>query len=712
MKRSLRNKLDKGPAYSWGLPGAERQVDLEYYLAGLASPGHGGYRARYVSPNNRAVRRIERPRSRGQALLIIALMMTVLILFVGLGVDVGNLMARRAKLQSAVDASALSAAQLLTGNINTSTVQTKAYQLLEANGVLSPTLSTRSVTINTELRQVQVSAVQRVDTFFMRIIPIWATVEVSAQATADLNSFAELNIKPYGKVGVANELMLQSWGPNSWRRGGDVYSPDYIGGLPAVVNDENANQPYGYLFRIDVPPDFEDDELVIQFFDPDTYNNRTSVPTPTPTRTPTPWGTIGGPAPATNTPNAYDPIFFWCVTPVPGTPTSIADECSGNNTDSINPALKLNGYLGSRSDWVNAWNAGRVAVWRVDEYRRPYNVSSGDLGPPGSNDYDPAWPTQTDFDLWHFNPRITSAFGDPSELSDQPGGGKVRDRFTVRYNELNTDLAWYEPWEPIKLNDPSCSGYSGDDCFERESNGSFYFYLYVSTSAGSSENDFDIRVGPKTTNYAQGYNCRSLSGWSASSPSICYSNEQFYQQSRTNTGLQDWDSGGAQVFAKRALPLNLATGAAFPMLYTQVSEKAAGQTLAIKHFDQDCSSGCATPVAHYQMQYCVNVGTTGASNLCNTGNCEPCSNLLSNNCFGNLTTGNNAYRGPNDGWYCSGCPQPEQIAIPAEGTTAYTNFFGPNGECDTSWMRLDENLSYSNDTTVWEMPYRRPRLIK
>src|SRR5690242_12681287 len=66
-------------------------------------------------------------RSRGQALLIVALMMTVLVLMVGLGVDVGNLMGKRAKLQSAVDSAALSAAQLLADtSVSTNTVVTKA----------------------------------------------------------------------------------------------------------------------------------------------------------------------------------------------------------------------------------------------------------------------------------------------------------------------------------------------------------------------------------------------------------------------------------------------------------------------------------------------------------------------------------------------------------------------------------------------------------
>lgn len=499
------------------------------------------------------------------------------------------------------------------------------------------------------------------------------------------SEYLPLILKPYGKPGVVSEVMMQVWGSDSWRRGGDAYSPRYIGGLPAVENPWYAEQPYGYLYRINVPAAFADDELLVQLYDPDTYNNRTPMPTPTRTPFPTPWGTPGSPAPATNTPNAYDPIFFWCVTPGPGTPTSIANDCTGNSIESSIPALKLNGY--GRADWIHLpWTVGRPAVWRVDEYRRPY--SDPDMNPP-ANGYDPNWPTQTDFTLWHFDPDNTNPFGDPSILSDQDGGAPVRSTFSVRYNEYNTDLAWYEPWIPVTLNDPSCTGHVGNDCFEREADGSINFYIYVKGAAGSSENDYDIRVGPKTDNYAQGYNCRTLSGWSPASPSICYSNEQYYQQSRTNPGLQDWNDGGAVVEAMKARPINLATGAAFPLLFSQISKDDAGKFVSIRHFDQDCSSGCPTPVSRYQMQRCVFDGSEYA----------PCADLNDPNCFGDV---GNAYRGPNDEWYCVGCPNPELASIPAPGTTGYTQFFGPTGECSTSWLRLKENLSYSNDTTVWE----------
>src|SRR5689334_18777622 len=87
---------------------------------------------------------VARSTAKGQALVLIALVMTLLILFVGLGVDTGNLMGRRAKWQSAVDTAALSAAQELGGTI-TSTAVTKAYQMLEANGIASNTLTLRQV---------------------------------------------------------------------------------------------------------------------------------------------------------------------------------------------------------------------------------------------------------------------------------------------------------------------------------------------------------------------------------------------------------------------------------------------------------------------------------------------------------------------------------------------------------------------------------------
>ncbi len=70
--------------------------------------------------------------------------------------------------------------------------------------------------------------------------------------------------------------------------------------------------------------------------------------------------------------------------------------------------------------------------------------------------------------------------------------------------------------------------------------------------------------------------------------SPCYVNTEYYNK------VTDWNADGALIFAKRALPLNLDTGASFPLVFTQVSKDAAGQTLSVRHFDQDCNNGCGS----------------------------------------------------------------------------------------------------------------------
>jgi Flp pilus assembly protein TadG len=575
-----------------------------------------------------------RTRTRGQALVIVAISLTVLVLFVGLAVDVGNIMARRAKLQSAVDASALSAAQELAGEGLTSTARLRAFQVLRANGVPTSTLNMSRTNVTFPgIKQVRLEAVQRVETYFMRVIPIWQTVEVSAGATADINSYAEIFTKPFGRPGVVSELNLMVWGVNSWRRGGDAYSPSHIDSTTS--NPLHVEMPYGYLYRIDVPASYTSDWLYVEIFDPDTFN-RTGVP---PTFPPTP-------GPGTPTPTTTADMYASCTNPRPG-------ECTSNDIRA-NPGMKLNGFPN-----------GRTAFWRVDEHRSAWN-SGCEICPT----YAPTNATNTQYTIWHFNPRISSAFANPVTLSDYPANCTNNCTYVSRYTindsqTVATDLSWYRPpGFAVRLR------MNGVDQFEREATGGFYFYLYVQGIGGSSENNFDLRVGPP-----QGaYDCATP----------CYVNTQYFRSD------PDWVDGGAQIFAKRALPLNLDTGTQFPLSMTQVSKHAAGQVLGVRHFDQDCNNGCGSPM-QYQMQICG------------------CSNRNDPNCWTNIQQG---YVGPNNGWSDTGRPDPEEVQIPIEGTSAYNTIFGVNGSCDSSWLRIQSNPSYSNDTTVWEMPFLRPRLIR
>ncbi len=665
-----------------------------------------GNLARVTNQHSRAAY-VRRARTKGQALLIIALMMSVLVLFVGLAVDTGNLMSRKSKLQSAVDASALSGAQLLSSGI-TQTARTKAFQMLEANGVLSNTLNMSVTNVSFPGRsQISVHAVQRVNTFFMRIVPAFAVMEVSADATADLNSYAEINAKPYGVPGVVNELNLMVWGPLGRRQNGDAYSPIYDrnpNGTGAVFpNPEHNELPNGYFFRVDVPAGYSNNHLVVQIFDPDSYN-RSDVPPTWPAPPPPPPPGTPTAVPPTPVPDMFagcnntnrDMNRYPAPTPFPaGQPPN----CTSTNAAGISPSLPNTGlYVQSFSNTRGA----RPAFWRVDEYRCSYD-------PLCTNEYQTANADVTRYSLWHFNPYITSAFEDPSTLSDQNGGPLAVYTSTEAsgIGADGTDLKWFQPngfdvtlvgTGSSPCTNPGANGSTGD-CFPREGSGGFYFYLYVQGMAGSSENNYDLRVGPPQT----GYNCTAP--LSAAGKERCYVNKLYFDQ-MNDSNIADWNDGGALLFAKHSLPLNLDTGTSFPPVLTQINKTAAGQILGVKHFDMDQGP---TPL-YYQMQKCNVSARTG---------CTPLSN---NNCWGDIPnpeTGNArtwGYASANDSWneaWPSGSnPVPEFLYIPYEGAPGYSTFFGPNGECATSWMRIQNYPSFSQDTSVWELPFIRPRLIK
>jgi hypothetical protein len=630
-----------------------------------------------------------RARTKGQALIIVALLLTVLLLFVGLGVDVGNMMGKRAKLQSAVDSSVLSAAQELAGgSLITQTATLRAYQILKANGVLTSTLNmTRTAVDFPGPAQIRMKVVQRVDTFFMRLIPAFSTMEISADATADLNSYAEMNTKPFGNPGVVSELNLMVWGLASSRTGGDAYSPQYIGnGDATTVNPWHAEMPYGYLYRIDLSASYiaANSRVDVEIWDADTYNRSDSPPTwPTPVTCPAP----GTPC-NTTTPTPVPDMFARCADPNRPGPTpalwtgavgTSTAKCSANDHPSFTAQLADPGlYLDS---FTRSGQASRPAFWRVDEYRTPYTVGIG-----GSTVADA---TTTEYTLWHFDPHITTAFADPTTLSDQRVGGVGT--FLARYRnkaDSRSDLRWYRPDSgavgeanpgdpglmiPGTLNSFSIqlTGCAGGDCYTRESNDGMYFYLYVQGTAGSSENNFDLRVGPPQANSCGDPTARH-----------CYTNNQYYDILYRANGQTDWSDGGARLLSKRALPLNLLTGASFPLAMTQVSKNAAGQVLGVRHFDQDCNNGCGSQMI-YEMQECANPANWRQVGV--------------------------GYVGPNNGWVTAPNPDPEPVPIPAEGTSEYNAIFGT---CSTSWLRIRSNPSYSNDTSVWEMPFKRPRLIR
>ena len=406
---------------------------------------------------------------------------------------------------------------------------------------------------------------------------------LSSPFSSITDQFLPLNIKPHGLPGVIDDLDLNVWGRDSWRKGGDPYSPEYISG--ATPNPEHDTQPYGYLFRVDVPPDFPDSHALVQIFDPDNYNRPDAPPTPytpipTATFCPGPCGRPTSTPYATPTLYAYAGEFTYCF----------GSSVCTTNGQRFDAGMKLGAFPSTATPIPTAFNGTRrSAFWRVDKMRLPHDA--GGIN-PSSGQWSDTWVDTTTYTLWHFDPNITNPLDDPALLSDQPGGAYLT-QYTVG-NDFRPDLAWYQPdGYDIKLSDaadPNCN-YPNHDCYARQANGHFYFYVYVDAAAGSSGNAFDLRAGPRNTNYAEGYDCSNLNGLRTT---ICDANTQYFVQSNGPNPPPDWDSGGnapAVIWAVRAMDRNLNTGVHIPMLLAQVTSDLAGNDLSMRHFDQDCTGG-------------------------------------------------------------------------------------------------------------------------
>jgi Flp pilus assembly protein TadG len=500
---------------------------------------------------------------RGAVTPLVAILLPAFVLCASLALDFGMLVTAKAQLQRAVDAAALSAAAALQEpGANPTTI---ARQVLAANGIRQADLvSPLSVTFPLD-NQVRISATQNRPSYLLRAASPIRQFRITASATADINTYAEVPIKPTGQFGKIQQTNPAVFGPNALHSNGDDYSPLRLN--DGTTNPDYARLPYGYLFRIDVPPSYPASQLAVELFDPDSYN----APTP---------------ADASHT--------------------------------------KENTYVD-----LNAFGTGWHQFYRVDELR-PANGSSGACNLSGSSPLCSSWATTTRYTLWHFDPHITNPFVDPATIGTQIA--------SVQYGyDPTTDLKWVLP-----------SGFTINlASYDQERDGGWYFYLYVQSTAGSSENNFDIRTGR---------------------PGQTEEDDVNEQQGFT------WNSGGSAVYAKRAYPMNNAELGTFRVYVTQVPANAAGQILQVRHFDNDCSSGCTFP---YYLR-----NTSGTDIAIGTGR------LSGNDTWGTV----------------------DNIAIPDKGTALYNQVF-PSGAA-SAWLVADYPPTIAQDTSVWELMYLRPRLIQ
>jgi Flp pilus assembly protein TadG len=133
------------------------------------------------------IRRKQKSRERGQVLVLCALSMFVLLLFVGLAVDFGMAYVTKARLGKAVDAAALSGAKALyLGQTQATAVAQSAFAMnykssIDASAPVVNVTYTPDASGNTLM---SVNSTATINTFFIRLLPAYQTLPVSASAQA------------------------------------------------------------------------------------------------------------------------------------------------------------------------------------------------------------------------------------------------------------------------------------------------------------------------------------------------------------------------------------------------------------------------------------------------------------------------------------------------------------------------------------------------
>ncbi|MFZ0658864.1 MAG: pilus assembly protein TadG-related protein [Candidatus Binataceae bacterium] len=134
-----------------------------------------------------------RRNQRGQVIVMATVAMAVLIGFIGLGIDVGNLYTTRRKMQTAADAAAIAAANTLQGS-DSGDYSSAAQTVASLNGFSTSSGATVTVAAPAACPNasgeecVQVNVSQAIPTYFLRVFDIFGshyqTVNVETQAIA------------------------------------------------------------------------------------------------------------------------------------------------------------------------------------------------------------------------------------------------------------------------------------------------------------------------------------------------------------------------------------------------------------------------------------------------------------------------------------------------------------------------------------------------
>lgn len=519
----------------------------------------------------------ENESERGQSIVLVAFMFIGLLGLVGLAVDVGFVFARQSQLSAAVDAAALAGVVELT---NSSTEEEdalhRAAEFLRANDIPEQVISS---TVNNAgnyafdadqnsstlgARNFSITVTWPVELFFLQVLG-FEMANVTESATAANFPLADIYASRRVEVGALTTSNQAVFGPNICVEFGDPFSPMFdsraVSFRQRWWGDANRRT---YRYRILIPPDYPDDILRVEIFDPDSINQ----------------------------PNNDGTRFRDLVS---HTQTAIAfgdpvDEVLSCTADRKNPCLINTGETAYPvdADLVNQW-------WfvRIDENR---GGSPGSCTEPSS--YTATQNTQTLYELYYYR-RSNDGVIERINLASYTGqvGDGVRDN-----GNHNTDMRWVSPGgqlsydqtvlvpsNPGSPNGGSASQGKGQgfeieidndlvDIFVDQATGSRYVYMDVTAMSGASENGFEIWAGPDdyVSTVASDVNTRNV---------------------QVINDPSSHSSRGATVFGLGHLPMNSNVNNAVDIPLIYVGPEYAGTTIFISNYDSD--AGATWPVRFF-----------------------------------------------------------------------------------------------------------------
>lgn len=535
---------------------------------------------------------------KGQSTVLIALMFIGLLAFVGLAVDVGFIYARAAQLSTAMDAAALAGVTELTAPGRIGFANERAAEFMHTHNIPGSVITNtftngmfdEDITV-LGAREYAVTATWPVELFFLRVIGR-DTFRVTESATAAHFPLADIFASRRVETGALSTSNQAVFGQNGCVPQGDPFS-SILDGQAATFRDiwrgDATDRTYHY--RILIPPDYPDDVLRVELFDPDSVNQANN--------------SIDGDS-------FEDTVLHTQLAQSEGMDELELLSCTADRED---PCLidTDERNLGYDLDQINMW-------WyaRVDE-NRGSGTAPGD-GSCGEPAYNEEYNTVTLYELFYYQrlddgtiERTPLAFyhGQSGDfISSGERNGYLRD-FSYSNFDHSTDLRWVSPGaqpssDQTVLVPSSCGSPNGGDYVAGfceagtpagEGTGfeinivddlsnilvdgltaNRYVYLDVTALSGSSENAFEVWAGPNdyVNSVASNVNVRNV---------------QVVDDPSSHS------SQGASVFGTGHLPMNSTVNFRIDIPLIYVGPEYAGTQVFISLFDSD--SGADPPITFY-----------------------------------------------------------------------------------------------------------------